>query len=106
MTSVIVGAINAILCLLALLIVRRKPNKTARYANRLATYMTLMWSATVMLCIGFEVSMVTIWRTTSMLNGYSGRLDYGDIAAYLVGWLLMVMNYVVVRPWMLRRMPE
>ncbi len=89
----------------------------ARYRFRYATYVQtcmavakgaltglfLGWSIGVVVCCIYEVLMVTSWRTQSLAQGYSGRLDWPDISAYFIGEALMLINFLVVMPRVLRK---
>ena len=55
-------------------------------------------------CIAYKVGQITVFREESLAKGYSGDLDIGDSAAFVVGFLVMLANYVVMSRVVSRKM--
>lgn len=61
------------------------------------------WTLGVIICIGIEIFMVTVVRDQTVQQGYSGAADWLDIAAYLIGEVLILINYFRLAPKVLRQ---
>ncbi|HKX23706.1 MAG TPA: hypothetical protein VJM46_00565 [Candidatus Saccharimonadales bacterium] len=61
------------------------------------------WTLGTIVCGGYEVLMITIWREQTLAEGYSGSLDWIDMSAYAIAEAIMIINFLRVRPWVLKK---
>ncbi|WP_028777558.1 hypothetical protein [Shimazuella kribbensis] len=78
--------------------------KAVATANSVLKLTVPLHGVTTLLCIGYKVSQVTVFREEHIAKGYSGMLDVADIAALCVGFLVMVVNHYLLRGSVRRQM--
>jgi hypothetical protein len=109
--------VAAMWCMLGLMYLLRIPisgalnyQSTITTVNSVLKFTIPLHGVTTILCIGYKVSQVTLFRKEYIAKGYSGMLDVVDVAALILGFLIMVVNHFAlsgsVRRQMKRDIPE
>lgn len=70
-----------------------------KQTDSVMTGVLLGWTLGTVVCAGYEILMITVWREKTLAEGYSGSLDWLDISAYAIAEAIMIINYLRVRPW-------
>jgi hypothetical protein len=63
----------------------------------------VVWALTTLAGIAYEIYTITYDREEAIKMGYSGKIDWWDIAAFALGFVLMCINYLALHPVVMRR---
>lgn len=98
-----VGAVGTALnsVTLAILLIKQGSNQEIwryRVADAIMWLTPRYWVAGTLAAIGMELYIITFSREQMIAAGYSGRLDYADVSAYLMGLAIVLLNHHIMRP--------